>query len=189
MELILKGALELAGEKGLKELSARNLSKRLNMSVANLYHHFQNMNEILVKATIYYYDLLRNEAMPKEYSGIEDFYIKLETNVLDFLVKNKKIAEGFNLISSNYANNENYQKELFEKYQKNTSTVEKAVRDMLPENITNEDAEDFILGMVFVRESIHQLVVAGGYKPVYMRVWKRMLRIMIKEILEKYSNS
>ncbi len=184
--IILRGTLELVGEYGLQKFSTRALASKLQMSSANLYHHFQNMEEILVDATIYFFDEVREAALPKEYDGLEDFYIQLETSVVYFFENNKAFTRGYVIISGSYGNDEGYQKKLLQKYQQNIESTEVIIRKMLPANISEEDAEDFILGLVLLREGIHQLVVADTLKDSYLRIWRRMVKMMIKEIVEKY---
>ena len=88
-EDILEAAEQFLIEKSAKELTARALSKYMNISTQPLYTEFQNMNALRTELFDRIYDKLENELFIKQTH--EDPIINLSLNYISFACKNPKL--------------------------------------------------------------------------------------------------
>ena len=88
-EDILEAAQQFLIEKSVKELTARALSKYMNISTQPLYAEFQNMNALRTELFDTIYDKLENELLVKQTH--EDPIINLSLNYISFACKNPKL--------------------------------------------------------------------------------------------------
>ena len=58
---IIKSATILIGEKGIQNLTTKNLAEKMSFSEPALYRHFKNKTEILKSVLLYYKSELKNE--------------------------------------------------------------------------------------------------------------------------------
>lgn len=56
---ILLAATQLIGEKGIQNLTTKNLAERMSFSEPALYRHFKNKNDILISVLLFYKGLLK----------------------------------------------------------------------------------------------------------------------------------
>lgn len=80
---IIQAATKLIGEKGIQNLTTKNLAAEIGFSEAALYRHFKNKNIIIGSILEYYKDEIKDvmsDIVKKNNSGIE----KLK-NVIEFL--------------------------------------------------------------------------------------------------------
>lgn len=133
-EKILDSAFQIVREKGIENLSNRELAKRLNSSIRPIYYQFKNVeelnNELYIKIEKYFYKFLMDnmiDNMPL-YKQVGIKYIKFakeETNFFKFL-----FMSGSELVPKEFIskNNDDY-KELTKIIKKSTQLNEEDILD------------------------------------------------------------
>jgi len=121
---ILKAAQDLFYEKGYEKASTREISDRVGISKAALYHHFKNKEEILFKICIMAADEL-----------IENMKIAIERNKKAHLPLKEKLKDIMLEYATTYLKNKNFNKILLHEIEFLSPDKKRIILDKETENV------------------------------------------------------
>lgn len=98
-DIVVKTAIKLVEEKGLKELTARNIAKKLGSSTAPVYRHFENMDELALEV-IHLIQQKMLEYTSKPYT--DKVFLNMGTGVAMFAFEHSNLYRALLLEGDNY---------------------------------------------------------------------------------------
>ncbi len=183
-EKILLSTLEIAGHKGISELSARTISEKVGISKANLFHHFINMQEIKTEACLYFLKIIRPMATEiKEYEDPRKYLIELMNDLADFLEKRSELVKGYNIICENEGrHSEEFMKLIDTTVQNNKGFVKKRLRKIMKLDENNLETEKILLCLDIAREGYIVYLTDSFMKNAVLESWKNLVDIMLEKL-------
>ncbi|WP_459477467.1 TetR/AcrR family transcriptional regulator [Clostridium saccharoperbutylacetonicum] len=89
-EKIIQTTFLLADEIGLNQISFPKIAEKLNIKYPSLYNHYENIEDLKIKMTIYFLDNLNSELMKRLIGKSGDNAIREFSDVYrEFAIKNK----------------------------------------------------------------------------------------------------
>lgn len=89
-EKIIQTTFLLADEIGLNQISFPKIAEKLNIKYPSLYNHYENIEDLKIKMTIYFLDNLNSEVMKRLIGKSGDNAIREFSDVYrEFAIKNK----------------------------------------------------------------------------------------------------
>jgi AcrR family transcriptional regulator len=98
-EKVVKTAIEIIEEEGMKELTARNIAKKLGSSTAPVYRHFETMDELALEV-IRLIQLKMLEYTSKPYT--DRVFLNMGTGVAMFACEHSNLYRALLLEGDNY---------------------------------------------------------------------------------------
>lgn len=132
---ILKAAQELFYEKGYEKATTREISQRVGISKAALYHHFQNKEEILYKICLIGSDEL-----------INNMKMAIERNRGSKAPLKEKLKDIMLEYATTYMKNKNFNKILLHEIEYLSPERKRVILDKETENV--HQLRDFLIGLM-----------------------------------------
>jgi AcrR family transcriptional regulator len=187
-EKILHSVLEIVGMKGIQNLSASTISEKVGISKANLFHHFKNMKEIRVEASLYFLKIIRPQAIEeKEYSDPRIYLIELMEGISDFLEKNSVLVRGYGTIYSNESLlDEEFMRLIDRTVQNNKGIVKRKLREIMKLDENNKATEEILFSLDIAREGYIAYLADSFMKEKVLTSWTVLIDLMLEKIREIY---
>lgn len=180
---ILEVVLRTAGKEGAKGLTAQKIAEAAGVSKANLFHHFSSMDEIVMEAMMRYLDMIRRPCMDEEFDSIEAFLFKLMDEILAFFESDSLARRGYITLGNEYDSNEQYNRMVTERVNRNTGTVEAKVKSMIDFSCPQEELYELLRGLAYLREGIYTYYSHMGMRDDYIKTWRRMVTMSVARIM------
>jgi len=180
---ILYATLEFVGESGLSKLSARSLAEKIGVPKANLFHHFKNMDEIKLQASLYFLTIIRPPIFEEECEDARKFLVDIQYAMADFLVKNSTINRGYSILCANEARvHPDFSKYIDQRVQVNKGIVKKKLRKMLGLDENNDETEELLFSLDVIREGVNTYITESSLKDKSLKSWEKMVDIFLEQI-------
>ncbi len=180
---ILEVVLRTAGKEGAKGLTAQKIAEAAGVSKANLFHHFTSMEEIIIEALLRYLDMIRPPCLLKDHDSIEHFLHTLIDEILEFFERDPLARRGYERLGSEYDTNETLNRLITERVTRNVGTVEAKVKSMIDFPYPQDEIDEILQGLAYVREGIFTYYSHVGMRDNYKKSWHRMVKLAVDRIM------
>ena len=183
-EKIMKKVLDLVGRHGVKALSARKLADALNMTQANLYHHFKNMDEIISETIMYHLASYRKDIFYEEHDDVYEFLVATEYGILKYIESNIVQVKGYLTLCVSYTHKKELKERMNDLVLSRRKTSAEKIHGMIGDKVDKERIDRFMMGVSLLMEGSHQYGVAAGFNKEYFEGFKCALKAMVDDLLK-----
>jgi len=182
-EKILNKVLTIVGKDGVKALSARKLADVMDMTPANLYHHFKNMDEIIGETILYHLSSYRKPIFYEKHDNLYEFLVATEYGILKYMDKNRVHLKGYKILCMSYAHRPDIKKRISDLLLSRRETATEKIKEIIGERVEKEKVERFMMGLTLLMEGSHQYATGFGFKKEYFEAFKYALRVLVNDLL------
>lgn len=89
-EKIVQAVMKIIAAEGMKGLTTRRICTEANVAKGTLYHHFQNMDDLLLKSVKHISDKMMVSIEAMKFKDVEDFFTTIGLFAIDSVEQQKK---------------------------------------------------------------------------------------------------
>ncbi|MGK0291010.1 MAG: AcrR family transcriptional regulator [bacterium] len=152
---IIEATLLILETSGMHSLSTRAIAKKAGISQSNLYHHFKNVDEILLASFEYYIEGELKLQDVGQYPDLESYLLKVI-----YLHKNcdqedkESCSRSYLAFSEKVLFDKNFQIQLSNLHEKFNQYLRDSVKQLVNKDISEEKLEQFIFFFNMFREGV-----------------------------------
>lgn len=182
-EKIVEAVMKIIGAEGMKGLTTRRICQEANVAKGTLYHHFENMDDLLLQSVKHISDRMINSINMMKFNDIEDFFTTIGLMAIDSVEQQKKNGLRTMSVFDELVSNQDLYKATKEVHRQWIDISTQKIIELAPGHLSKETAYE--ISMTFN-------IVIGGFKSILyfqddLQFVKKLWRKHAKQ-LAKYVN-
>lgn len=156
-EKIVQAVMKIIAAEGMKGLTTRRICTEANVAKGTLYHHFQNMDDLLLKSVKHISDKMMVSIEAMKFKDVEDFFTTIGLFAIDSVEQQKKNGLRTMSVFDELINNPNLYKATQDVHRMWIDISTEKIMALSPGNLSREVAYE--ISMTFN-------IVVGGFKSI-----------------------